>query len=270
MADEGLFAGQAEPARAGAGGDDQRPRVNLAGRGFQLERMRVRSTEFRCASWNVGAEPRGLLLHVFDQFRSLDAFGPAGKVLHQGGDRKLSAGLVAFQNQRLQTGARGVDRRGEAGAAGAEDYGIASVCHVRFPVLIVDGRACHPVRARSRYRTGFPQFHNPMYKMTDMANLTLDVRNATAARGRSDGDSRRDAEAGKRARSARHHARAGGIARGDREAAQAEPRCVLRFLSGNLSRARILSRARRCAPSSSSRFMPGAATLRLTRRLSSA
>ena len=44
------------------------------------------------------AEARGLLLHVLDQFRTLDALRPAGKVLDQGGDGELSAGFVAFKD----------------------------------------------------------------------------------------------------------------------------------------------------------------------------
>jgi len=44
------------------------------------------------------AEARGLLLHVFDQFRALNALRPAGKVLHQGGDGELSAGFMAFKH----------------------------------------------------------------------------------------------------------------------------------------------------------------------------
>src|SRR5208283_2246246 len=60
------------------------------------------------------------------------------------------------------------------------------------------------------------------------------LRNAAVAGGRSDGDSRRNAEAGERARGTRDDARAGGLTGADREPAQAEPGCVLQFLSGDL------------------------------------
>ncbi len=76
-----------------------------------------------------GAEARRLLLHVVDQLRALNAVGPAGKVLDQGGDGELAAGFVAFEDQRLQVGARGVDGSGKSGAAGAEDDGVANFCH---------------------------------------------------------------------------------------------------------------------------------------------
>ena len=78
------------------------------------------------------AEARRLQLHVLDELRSLDALRPAGEVLDQRRDRELSAGLVAFDYERLQVGACRVDGGGQSGAAGAEDDGIASgVCHKR-------------------------------------------------------------------------------------------------------------------------------------------
>ena len=72
----------------------------------------------------LGAEAGGLLLHVLDELGALDAFGPAGKVFDQRGDGELAAGLVAFEDERLEVGAGGVDGGGEAGAAGAEDDGV--------------------------------------------------------------------------------------------------------------------------------------------------
>ena len=94
------------------------------------------------------AKPRRLLLHVFDQLRPLNPLRPAGKVLHQRGDRKLAAGLVALQNQRFQSGARRVERRRQSGAAGAKNHGIAYLCH-GLPVLIVAGRTLTGARCRA-------------------------------------------------------------------------------------------------------------------------
>jgi hypothetical protein len=71
------------------------------------------------------AEARRLLLHVLDQLGPLDAFGPAGKVLHQCGDGELASGLVALQHERLQVGAGSVDGGGKSGAAGTQDDGVA-------------------------------------------------------------------------------------------------------------------------------------------------
>ncbi len=129
VADEGLLAGQAEPARAGAGGDDERAGVDFAGGGLEPDRVGAEFGGVEVRELKLGAEAGGLLLHVVDELGALDAFGPAGKVFDQRGDGELAAGLVAFKNERLEAGAGGVDGGGESGAAGAEDYGIASVCH---------------------------------------------------------------------------------------------------------------------------------------------
>ncbi len=75
------------------------------------------------------AEAGGLLLHVLDQFGTLDALGPAGKILDQRGDGELAAGLVALENQRVEAGAGGVDGGGESGAAGAKNNGVANIGH---------------------------------------------------------------------------------------------------------------------------------------------
>src|ERR1700686_5526157 len=71
------------------------------------------------------AEADCLLLHVLDEFRALDALGPAGKVFDQRGDGELRAGLVAFKDQRFEVGACSVDGCGKSGAAGAEDDSVA-------------------------------------------------------------------------------------------------------------------------------------------------
>ena len=72
-----------------------------------------------------GAEADGLLLHVLDELGALDALGPAGEVFDERGDRELAAGLVAFEDERLEVGAGSVDGSGKAGASGAEDDGVA-------------------------------------------------------------------------------------------------------------------------------------------------
>ncbi len=127
MADERLLAGQAKPTGACARGDDERAGVDGFLAGAEIEDVgmlrevggdEVGHPEFR-------AEADGLLFHVLDEFGTLDAFGPAGEVFDQRGDGELASGLVAFEDQRLEVGAGGVDGGGEAGAAGAEDNGVA-------------------------------------------------------------------------------------------------------------------------------------------------
>ncbi len=63
----------------------------------------------------------GLRAHLLHQPGALDRLGEARIVLDVGGDHQLAAGLEARQQQRLQHGARGVDRRGVAGRPRADD-----------------------------------------------------------------------------------------------------------------------------------------------------
>ena len=51
--------------------------------------------------------------------------GQPGKFFNQGGDGKLAAGLVAFKHEGAEIGTACIDRRREAGAAGAEDNEVA-------------------------------------------------------------------------------------------------------------------------------------------------
>jgi hypothetical protein len=118
VADQRLFARQAQPARARTGGDNQRARMDLAIE-YAADGMRAHLHASHQRVLVGGAEARRLLLHVLDQLRALNALGPAGKVLDHGGNGELAAGLVALQNQRIHPGARGVKRCRQSGAAGA-------------------------------------------------------------------------------------------------------------------------------------------------------
>ena len=75
--------------------------------------------------FEFGAEADRLLLHVLDEFGTLDTLGPAGKVFHQRGDGELASGLVAFQDERLEVGAGSIDGSGKAGASGTQNDGIS-------------------------------------------------------------------------------------------------------------------------------------------------
>jgi hypothetical protein len=122
-----LLGGQVEPACTGSAGDDERAGADgiFARAEVQLIRVLAEVGGDELGHLEFGAEADGLLLHVLDEVRALHALGPAGKVLDQSGDRELAAGLVAFEDERLEVGARGVDGGSEAGAAGAEDDGVA-------------------------------------------------------------------------------------------------------------------------------------------------
>ena len=117
MADEGLLGGEVEPARAcsrsdneGAGVDGLLAEVEGKGTLGEVDGAEVGQAEF-------GAEADGLLLHVLDEVGTLHALGPARKVFNQRGNGKLAAGLVAFEDERLEVGAAGVDGGSESGAA---------------------------------------------------------------------------------------------------------------------------------------------------------
>jgi hypothetical protein len=81
---------------------------------------------------DLGADVPGLLLHLLHQPGALDRVGESGIVLDVGGDRQLPAGLQALYQNRLQVGARGVDRGGVAGRTGTDDQnlGVAFVGHI--------------------------------------------------------------------------------------------------------------------------------------------
>ena len=80
----------------------------------EVDRGHVAEDELR-------AEALRLLAEQLHQLRAHARLGEAGIVLHVGGDRELPAGLRPLDDQRRQVGARGVERGGEAGGAGADD-----------------------------------------------------------------------------------------------------------------------------------------------------
>ena len=67
------------------------------------------------------ADMLGLGAHLLHQPRPLDRLGEAGIVLDVGRDHQLAARLEAGEQERLQHGARGVDRRRVAGRPRADD-----------------------------------------------------------------------------------------------------------------------------------------------------
>ena len=71
------------------------------------------------------AEADGLLLHVLDEVGALHAFGPAGKFSTRVVMKSVRRARGPRGQEGLEVGARGVDGGGEAGAAGAEDDGVA-------------------------------------------------------------------------------------------------------------------------------------------------
>ena len=60
----------------------------------------LRSADVNVRQLVLRSKALRLLAHVGDQFRPVNAFGKAGKILHQRGERKLASRLVAFNHQR--------------------------------------------------------------------------------------------------------------------------------------------------------------------------
>ena len=69
----------------------------------------------------VGAEALGLLAENIHHLRPHDAMLEAGVVLHLGRDHELAAGLVAFEDERLQVGAGCIKCCCQACRPGADD-----------------------------------------------------------------------------------------------------------------------------------------------------
>ena len=90
-----------------------------------------RSTLADLLGADLGAEAGGLLPEAHHELGAHDALGEAGEVLDLGGEHELATGLVAgrrrlaLEQQRLEVGAGGVDRGGQAGGARADDDDLA-------------------------------------------------------------------------------------------------------------------------------------------------
>src|SRR5690606_7441924 len=74
------------------------------------------------------AEARGLLAHVLRQLETIDAVGEAREVLDFARGGQLAAGEGAFEDERIEIGAGGVDGGGETGATGADDNDVFDGC----------------------------------------------------------------------------------------------------------------------------------------------
>jgi hypothetical protein len=165
VADEGLLGGEIQPAGAGARGDDESAGVDglfaeVEGEGTFGEIDGAEMGEAQLCS-----EADGLLLHVLDEVGALDALGPAGEVFNQRGDGELAAGLVAFEDERLEIGARSVDGSGESGAPGTEDDSV-----VRDVFGHISSTSVNALRTKKMQTGSLGAFGETI---EGMANLTL-------------------------------------------------------------------------------------------------
>jgi hypothetical protein len=125
------LAGQAELARGGAGGDDDRPGamavrprlhdVRLAhGVGRELHARDVVGLVDR-------AEALGLSAHALHELRAEDALGEAGVVVDVRRDHELAAGTEPLDHERRQVGAGGVEGGRVPGRPAADDQEVVHV-----------------------------------------------------------------------------------------------------------------------------------------------
>src|SRR5271170_3888835 len=129
VADELLLVGQPQPPGGSAAGDDERLRVHLVLAEMEQERALAEVGAGEVCHAVFGAETFRLLAHVLDQLRSHDSLWETGKIFHQRGERELAAGLVPFDQERLQIGACRVERGRVSGTAGTDDDDVASLAH---------------------------------------------------------------------------------------------------------------------------------------------
>jgi hypothetical protein len=124
-----LLVRQAQPSGGSATGNNQSAGVNLMNADVQQEwpLAQINAGEVRHAVFS--AKTLGLLAHIFDELWTENALRKSGEVLNQRGERKLSAGLVAFNDQRLQVGARGVECGSVSGTSGPDDDNVSIFAH---------------------------------------------------------------------------------------------------------------------------------------------
>ena len=116
-----------EPAGARAGGDDDGPRAVLVVADPDPERLLGEVDAGDVVGHVLRAEPLGLAPEVGHHLRAHDPVGVAGVVLDVAGDHQLAAPGEALDHERLQVGARRVERGRVAGGAAADDDQLTDV-----------------------------------------------------------------------------------------------------------------------------------------------
>ena len=90
-----------------------------------------RSTSRHVAADDLGAETLGLRANLRHQLGPVDAVPVARPVLDEGGQHQLPARFEPLDDERLEVGARRIERRGQARRAGSDDDDVARRRHDR-------------------------------------------------------------------------------------------------------------------------------------------
>src|SRR5690348_5496621 len=200
MSNEFALTLKPEQARRGARGDDQGFGFVgiLARRYFEGTAREIHFAD--SSGFEFRTEALSLLSHILNELRSHDAIGKAGVVFDVRGEGELAALFVAVNHKRLEVGARGVDRRGEPGAATADNHDVVHSNYLR--VLDSAARPCDTtprkdtkLRIVSPPRTGTGMEGAKLEKNMARVPLTAAKSRRYSARHRRSGDLDRPLEA---------------------------------------------------------------------------
>ena len=127
MTDQPLLGRQIEPSRLRPRSHNQRACFDPLL--FDLEaKWPLRKIGFDNLSGKVNcAEAFSLHLDVFDKVGTVNSFRKTGKIFDFGGERQLTACVVAFDHHRCEACARGVNCGGISGATGTNNHYIVHV-----------------------------------------------------------------------------------------------------------------------------------------------
>ena len=117
MADQRLLIRQSQPTCRRSAGNNERLRLDRIFAHLKRERTFAEVRRSHMRQFVFGAKTLRLAAHIGNQLWALNSVRKSGKIFHQRGQRKLAAGLVPFQYQRIQLCPCRVKRGGVPGAA---------------------------------------------------------------------------------------------------------------------------------------------------------
>ena len=118
-----------EPAGGRAGGDDDRPRAVLLVLDPDAERPLREVDPGHVVGDEFGAEALGLVPELGHHLRAHDPIGVARVVLDVARDHELAAPAEALDHERVEVGARRVERLRVAGGPAADDDRVTNLVH---------------------------------------------------------------------------------------------------------------------------------------------